>query len=82
MSVVEPRRYGLAGATLATMRLTGQMLSMGAAMVVLAVFVGRVPLGPEHRDALIAAARAAFAGFAVLCVGGTAASLARGTVRG
>jgi EmrB/QacA subfamily drug resistance transporter len=82
MSAVEPRRYGLAGATLATMRLAGQMLSMGAAMLVLAAFVGPVPIGPEHRGALVAAARTAFAGFAALCVAGTAASLARGTVRG
>jgi len=39
MSSVEKRFYGIASATLATMRLTGQMFSMGISMLILAVHV-------------------------------------------
>jgi MFS family permease len=37
MSSVEPRFYGVASGTLGTMRLIGQMLSMGVAMLIFAV---------------------------------------------
>ncbi len=82
MGAVEKRRYGIAAATLGTMRLSGQMLSMAVAMLLLSLFVGRVTLGPAHRDPLVAALRVAFAVFALLCVAGTFASLARGAGTG
>jgi EmrB/QacA subfamily drug resistance transporter len=81
MSAVEPHQYGVAAATLATMRLFGQMLSMGIAMVLLSSLVGRVSITQEHHASLVAAARSAFGAFAVLCLGGTLASLARGRMR-
>jgi len=40
MSSVEKRFYGVASATLGTMRLTGQMLSMGIATLIVAVYMG------------------------------------------
>jgi hypothetical protein len=78
MSAVESRRFGLAAATLGTMRLTGQMLSMGIAMVLLSIFVGQAVISPAHHQTLLIAIRTALGVFALLCVGGTLASLARG----
>ncbi|HSD28146.1 MAG TPA: MFS transporter [Vicinamibacteria bacterium] len=78
MGSVERRSYGVASATLATMRLVGQMLSMGLASLVLALFVGREAVGPEHAAGFVAGMRTAFVLFALLCVAGVFASLARG----
>jgi MFS family permease len=78
MGSVERRSYGVASATLATMRLVGQMLSMGVASLALALFVGREPVGPERAEGFVAGMRACFALFALLSVAGVFASLARG----
>ena len=78
MGSVERRSYGVASATLATMRLVGQMLSMGVASGVLALFVGREAIGPAHAAGFVAGMRTAFALYALLCVAGVFASLARG----
>jgi MFS family permease len=78
MGSVERPMYGVASASLATMRLTGQMLSMAIAMLLLSLFVGDVALTPAQGAPLVAAVRAAFGVFAVLCFGGVFASLARG----
>jgi MFS family permease len=79
MGSVERRMYGVASASLATMRLTGQMLSMAIAMLLLSLFVGDASLTAAQREPLSAAVRAAFGVFAVLCVAGVFASLARGS---
>ena len=81
MSSVEKRLYGVASATLATMRLTGQMLSMGIVVLILAVTMGRVAITPEHYVDFLQSMRAAFIIFTVLCALGIFASLARGKVR-
>ena len=81
MSSVEPRFYGVAGATLATMRQVGMMLSMGIAMLLFAVYIGRVQITPEQYDLFLKSAKVAFVVFACLCFGGVFASLARGKVR-
>jgi EmrB/QacA subfamily drug resistance transporter len=78
MGSVEKRSYGVASATLATMRLVGQMLSMGVASLVLALVVGREALGPKQVAGFVTGMRAAFLLYAVLCVVGVFASLARG----
>ncbi|HSD66302.1 MAG TPA: MFS transporter [Vicinamibacteria bacterium] len=78
MGSVGKQSYGVASATLATMRLVGQMLSMGVASLVLALFAGRDAVGPERAAGFVTAMRAAFALYALLCVGGVFASLARG----
>jgi EmrB/QacA subfamily drug resistance transporter len=78
MGCVERRCYGIAAGTVATMRMVGQMLSMGIAMLLLAVFVGRVQITPEQHTGLLPAMRVAFLVFAALCLGGVFASLARG----
>ena len=81
MSSVEKRYLGTASATLGTMRLTGQMFSMGLALLVIALFVGRVKITPEHHAAFLQGLRTAFLIFGCLCGAGVFASLARGKVR-
>lgn len=81
MSSVEKRFYGVASATLGTMRLTGQVLSMGIAMLIFAVYIGKVQITPEYYGPFLRSTQTAFIIFAVLCFGGIFASLARGKVR-
>lgn len=81
MSAVEKRFYGIAAGTLGTMRLTGQMLSMGIATLIFAVYLGHVQITPANYPLFMKSLRSAFAIFAVLCIAGTFASLARGKVR-
>jgi len=80
MSSVEKRFYGIASATLGTMRLVGQMLSMGIAMIILAVFIGRVEITPEYYMSFLKSMNTAFIIFSALCFAGVFASLARGKV--
>lgn len=81
MSSVEKRFYGVASGTLATMRLVGQMLSMGVVTLLFAVYIGRVPITAASHPLFLGSARTAFYIFATLCLGGIFASLARGKVR-
>ncbi len=81
MSSVEQRHYGIASATLATMRLVGQMSSMGVAMLVFALMVGRVQIQPENYLSFLKSVKVAFIIFASVCFLGIFASLARGKMR-
>lgn len=81
MSSVESRLYGVASATLGTMRLIGQMLSMGIAMLLFALYMGKVEILPVCYPLLLKSTKVAFTIFGFLCVGGTFASLIRGNVR-
>ena len=81
MSSVERPFYGVASGTLATMRMVGQMLSMGIASMLFAVYIGRVQITAASYPFFLQSARAAFFIFATLCFGGIFASLARGKVR-
>ncbi len=81
MSSVEKRFYGIASATLATMRLIGQMLSMGIATMVLNLFLGNAPVNSQTLPTFIRAVKILFGLFAAMCFGGVFASLARGNVR-
>lgn len=77
MGSVERSSYGVASGTLGTMRLGGQMLSMGIAMMVLAVFVGNVQITPEVYPAFIRSMNVSMAIFAAMCVAGIFFSLVR-----
>lgn len=81
MSSVERRFYGVASATLATSRQVGMMLSMGIAMMIFSVVIGRVAITPAEYAPLLSSVNLAFMLFAVLCVLGVVFSLARGRVR-
>ena len=80
MSSVENKFYGIASATQATMRLVGQMLSMGIAMLVFAWIIGDQSLTHENSSLLIVSAKIIFGILAVTCLAGVFASLARGRV--
>jgi MFS family permease len=81
MSSVERRFYGVAGATTSTMRVVGQTLSMGLAVLIFAVVIGRVEITPQQYPQLMTSIRIGFALFGALCLCGIFASLARGNVR-
>jgi EmrB/QacA subfamily drug resistance transporter len=78
MGSVEKKVYGVASATIATMRLIGQMLSMGIAMLIFSVVIGKVEITPEYYDRFLVSTRIAFTVFSILCFLGVFASLARG----
>ncbi|MEM2866225.1 MAG: MFS transporter [Candidatus Hadarchaeales archaeon] len=82
MSSVEGKYYGLASATLGTMRQVGQATSMGIATLTLSLHLGRTKLEPEVYSPFLEAMRALFLLFALLCLLGTFFSLARGKVHG
>jgi uncharacterized membrane protein len=75
---VEKRFYGVASGIVGTMRLLGQMLSMGIATMLFALFIGRVEITPEYYPRFMESVHWAFILFTVLCVAGIYASLARG----
>jgi MFS family permease len=75
MGSLPPRYVGVAGATLATMRVTGQSVSQGIATLVLALVVGRHVIEVIDYPNLLISVRITFAIFAVLSLFGVAASL-------
>ena len=58
MSSVERRFYGVASATLGTMRLTGQTFSMGIVMLIFSVYIGNVQITPESYSLFLRSATA------------------------
>lgn len=78
MSSVEKKYYGIASGTVGTMRLVGQMSSMGIAMMIFSMVIGKVEINPSNYPAFITSLRIAFLVFAVLCFIGIFFSLARG----
>ena len=78
MGAVDKKYLGIASATVGTMRLTGQMMSMGVATLVLQVFIGNKPISAQVSTEFIASMRTIFIIFAILCSLGVFASLARG----
>jgi len=81
MSSVERRFYGVSSGIVGTMRLTGQMLSMGIIVLIFTVSLGKAQITPVYYEIFLESAKNAFVIFTVLCVFGVGASLARGKVR-
>ncbi|MHB1342969.1 MAG: MFS transporter [Thermoleophilia bacterium] len=81
MSSVDDRFLGVASATLGTMRLLGQMLSMAIALLVFSVTLGSAQVTDAVHDEFVTAVRIAFGISTALCAIGVAASLARGRLR-
>jgi MFS family permease len=75
MSSVDKRLYGVASSTLGTMRLTGQMLSMGITMIIFAILIGRVEIVPAVYPALTGSIRVVFIISTILCAVGILAQL-------
>jgi EmrB/QacA subfamily drug resistance transporter len=81
MSSVEKRFLGVASAMVGTMRLIGQMVSMGIATLSIAILVGPVEITSEVHEPFMRSVNVSFLIFAGLCLVGIFASLARGEVR-
>lgn len=77
MGSVEKRFYGVASASVGTMRLIGQTLSMGTVLIIFALYIGNVQIMPAEYPALLLSVQVAFIVFTVLCFIGIFASLAK-----
>jgi len=78
MSAVDKKYLGVASATVGTMRLTGQMMSMGIATLILQVFIGNNPISAQYAAEFMSSMRTTFLVFVILCIVGLFSSLARG----
>lgn len=77
MGSVEKRFLGMASATTGTMRLTGQSISMGITMMMIALFVGKTQITVENHLLFMKCLRYTFGIFMVLCMIGVYTSMAR-----
>ncbi len=77
MSSVEMKYYGIASATVGTMRLIGQSFSIGIITLIFALLIGRVQISPSNFHLLAKSMQICFLIFAVLCFIGIFASIAR-----
>jgi MFS family permease len=77
MSSVEKRHLGVASGVVGTMRMVGQMMSMGIAMMLISLYIGKKSINPSTYPGLISAMRTGFIIFSILSVLGIFASLAR-----
>lgn len=80
MTSVESRRYGVASATLSTMRQVGMVLSMGAATVVINAVIGDIPVESAPVALFVSAMRTTLLICTFACLAGIFASLARGAI--
>lgn len=81
MSSVTKEHYGIASATIGTMRLSGQMFSLGIVMLCFSIFMGKTKISVELFPEFIKSLKVIFIIFSVLCIAGVFASLARGKLR-
>lgn len=77
MGSVERRYYGVASATVSTMRIIGQTLSMGMVLVIFSVYIGAVQFNPQNYPALLDSIKIAFTISTILGFIAIFASLAR-----
>ncbi len=77
MSSVDKKDYGLASATLGTMRLTGQSFSMGIAIMAMSLMIGHAQISSEVHAELVSSMRITFIICFVLCLFGIYASSVR-----
>jgi len=77
MSSVEKRHLGVASGVVGTMRMVGQMMSMGIAMMLISLYIGKQTINPSTYPGLISGMRTGFLIFSILSVFGIFASLAR-----
>lgn len=81
MSAVNKKFYGIASGTLSTMRLVGQMFSMGLIMLIISLNIGREPVTASNSMEFLQSVRISFLIFSILCFTGIFASYARGNLR-
>lgn len=81
MGSVDRQFYGVASGMVATMRLMGQMLSMGVTVLAFALYLGSARISEQHYHLFLKSLHTVFVCFACLCLVGVLASLYRGRVR-
>jgi ABC-type proline/glycine betaine transport system permease subunit len=81
MGSVDRSRLGVASATVGTMRLLGQVFSMGFTMLLISVMIGKGNITPDRYPRFLEMMHLACGIFAGLSVIGVAVSLERGKVR-
>ncbi len=82
MSSVDRKHLGTASGSVASMRVIGQMFSMGIVTLVFALILGPVHITPEQQGKLLAGINTTFLVTSALCFAGIFFSLKRGDVRG
>lgn len=78
MSSVPKKYLGVASSFLATMRVTGQTMSMGITTLVFSIYIGSVKITPEYHTAFMTSMNILFLIFGCLSFAAIFASLARG----
>ena len=78
MGSVERKFVGIASASVGTMRMVGQAISIGVATLVLALVVGSHDIAPAAYPHVLTSVKITFGVMTVLCVLGVFASLSRG----
>ena len=81
MGAVDRRHYGIAGSSVATMRVLGQMASMGVVAMAFSLTLGAVQITPAVYPQLQWAVSLSLVIAATLCLPGIYLSLARGRLR-
>jgi MFS family permease len=81
MSSVEKRFYGIASATVSTMRTTGMMFSMAIASLSVHVFVGEQQINNSNLDQFMHSSKVVFLVFTVLCIIGVFSSFVGKSVK-
>jgi hypothetical protein len=77
MGSVKRKYFGVASATVSTMRLLGQTFGMGMILVIFAVYVGAVQFNPQNYPELLMSIQVAFLISVILSIMAIFASLAR-----
>lgn len=77
MGSVKRKYFGVASATVGTMRLLGQTFSMGLILVIFAIYIGTVQFNPQNYPALLTSIQVAFFISVILSIIAIFASLAR-----
>jgi EmrB/QacA subfamily drug resistance transporter len=80
MGSVDHKDYGVASATIGTMRLLGQMFSLGISTLVFALVIGHVPITPVNYHKFLYGIKIAFIIFTLISVPGIFASAVRGKI--
>ena len=78
MGSVSKQYLGIASATLGSMRLTGQMMSLGLATLMIHLFIGEAQITPASHTSFVLCVKWLFIIFGALSILGVFASLARG----
>jgi hypothetical protein len=80
MSSVDRCDYSVASGMVSTMRLIGQMMSSGIALLIFSLVMGHTDISPGQ-PGLMSSIQVSFVVFAILCIVGMGCSIARGNLR-